>query len=361
MKQVKFNAFGPPFAVARCQEAPDVGDPSPWEVIVNVEAFPINVADLAMLAGDYGTLPRLPATIGMEAVGTVAECGEAVKGVNVGDRVVILANNNWAERRKVTLNAVQKVPKDLDVAQLALLKVNPATAYLLLHNVVELKPGDWIIQSAPLSSVGQCVLQLAQAKGIKTVNVVHRPELKDEVLQRGGNIVIEDSPDFAAGSGPDLAEQVRAALGLDPICLALDAVAGAGIQRLADCLADGGRIVSYGMLSGEPCQIAPEQLIFRGLSLQGFWLSKLVNRMSHQDRHDLFGTLSELMAQQQLRLDIDSYYPLSDIQAAIQRAMDRGRNGKVMVYTKYAPDDIKQRKSKTPIPQADRSPVGLTP
>jgi mitochondrial enoyl-[acyl-carrier protein] reductase / trans-2-enoyl-CoA reductase len=336
MKQVKFNAFGPPFAVAACLEGPDVGDPSSWEVIVNVELFPINVADLAMLAGDYGTLPQLPATIGMEAVGTVAQCGEAVQGLEVGDRVVILANNNWSERRKVALTAVHKVPRDIDIAQLSLLKVNPATAYMLLNHFVKLEPGDWVVQSAPLSGVGQSILQLAKAQGIKTINVIHRPELKDQVLELGGDVVIEDSA--------DLGERVRAATGLNSIRLALDAVAGPGIQRLADCLSDGAQIINYGMLSGESCVLAPEQTIFRGITLKGFWLSKLLNRMSNKERNELFGKLSHLIADQQLKIEIDSYYPLTDIRSALQRATERGRQGKVLVYTKFAPDHIKKQK-----------------
>lgn len=333
MKHIQFNSFGPPFAVASCVNAPDLGDPSPWEVIVDVEVFPINVADIAILAGDYGTLPQLPSTIGMEAVGTISECGEAIEELDVGDRVVILANNNWAERRKVAISAVQKVPKDVDLAQMSLLKVNPATAYMLLNDFVELEPGDWVIQSAPLSSVGQCIIQLAHAQGFKTVNVIHRPEIKAAVSELGGDVVLED--------GPNLGARARAAIGLDPIRLALDAVAGPGVERLADCLCDGGQVVNYGILSGESCVLAAEQTVFRGISLKGFWLSKILNRIPRHKRSALFDILSNLVADQKLHIDVDSYYPITDIKAALQRAMERGRQGKVLVYTKFAPDHIK--------------------
>jgi mitochondrial enoyl-[acyl-carrier protein] reductase / trans-2-enoyl-CoA reductase len=177
MKQIQFHTFGQPSLIAKCVETPDLGSPSAWEVTVDIEAFPINVADLAMLSGNYGTLPKLPATIGMEAVGRIAECGSAVKNYTVGDRVILLANNNWAERRKVPVATVHKVSDTADVAQLALLKV----AYLLLENFAQLEPGDWLIQTAPLSSVGQCIIQLAKAKGLKTVNIVHRTEIEAQV------------------------------------------------------------------------------------------------------------------------------------------------------------------------------------
>ena len=78
MKQVVYEKFGPPSTVAKCVEAPDPQAPSAWEVIVAVDAFPINPADLAMMYGQYGILNKPPSTIGMEAVGTVVEKGKSV-------------------------------------------------------------------------------------------------------------------------------------------------------------------------------------------------------------------------------------------------------------------------------------------
>jgi mitochondrial enoyl-[acyl-carrier protein] reductase / trans-2-enoyl-CoA reductase len=325
MKQIQFHAFGQPSHVAKCVETPDVTSPSAWEVTIDIEAFPINVADLAILSGNYGTLPKLPATIGMEAVGRIAECGSAVKNYTIGDRVILLANNNWAERRKVPVATVHKVSATADIAQLSLLKVNPATAYLLLENFAKLEPGDWLIQTAPLSSVGQCIIQIAKAKGLKTVNIIHRPEIEPEVLALGGDIVLQD--------GADLADRVRAGLGHESIHLALDAVAGAGVQRLAECLSEGGQIINYGMLSNESCAIRPEQTIFRGITLKGFWLSKILNRMSQPDRSALFQTLSEMVDSGKLKIGIDSCFAIEDIDKALRRAEQGGRNGKVIVLT----------------------------
>lgn len=325
MKQIQFHTFGQPSMVARCIDVPNVGAPSAWEVVVDIEAFPINVADLAMLSGSYGTLPKLPATIGMEAVGRVVECGSAVKTLSIGDRVVLLGNNNWAERRKVPIAAVHKVDSEGDAAQLAMLKVNPATAYLLLNDFAKLEAGDWVMQTAPLSSVGQCVIQIAKAQGLKTLNVVHRSDIEAEVIARGGDVVVE--------AGADLADRVRAAIGHDSIKLALDAVAGSGVQQLAEALSEGGQIINYGMLSNGICTISPDQTIFRGITLRGFWLSKILNRMSQGDRTHLFDTLSELMAKGNLKIDVDACFAISDINQALRRAEERGRKGKVIVLT----------------------------
>ena len=323
MKEIRFASFGQPSLVAKSVEVPDVGPPSAWEVVVDVEAFPINPADLAMLSGRYGKLPKLPSTIGMEAVGRVALRGTAVKDLEIGDRVVILANNNWAERRKVPAATVHKVPADGAVAQYAMLKVNPATAYMLLNRFQKLSEKEWIVQTAPLSSVGRCVVQIAKTMKVRTINVVKRAETKPNVLELGGDVAIED--------GPDLAQRVRAAIGQRPPRLALDAIAGPGVQRLAECLGEGGQIVNYGMLSAENCSLSPEQCIFRGVSLVGFWLSSVLNRLTLPERTSLYSAISDMVVSGTLNMAIDSQFPFSEITEALRRAEQSGRSGKVIV------------------------------
>lgn len=329
MKQIQFAAFGQPSQVARLIDVAELAPPSAWEVVVDIEAFPINVSDLATLSGHYGTLPHLPSTIGMEAVGRVSHCGSSVVDLVPGDRVILLANNNWCERRKVPMATVHKVDRESDPLQMAMLKVNPATAYMLLHDCQQLMEGDWIIQNAPLSSVGQSVIQIARSMGVRTVNVVRRLETTAKVLSIGGSIVVED--------GPDLAQRVSDLIGRDPVRLALDAVAGPGVNRLAECLVEGSSIINYGMLSTEACVLSAEQTIFRNISLRGFWLSKLLSRMPQSKRIELLGTLAAMVTSGKLQMEVDSVFPIEEIQAALQRAEQGGRNGKVLVTTKYYP------------------------
>ncbi len=327
MKQIQLSQFGQPSVVAKCVEVADVGAPSAWEVVVDIEAFPINVADLAMMAGRYGTLPKLPSTIGMEAVGVVQQCGSAVTNLQVGDRVVLLANNNWAERRKVPATTVHKVPGNIDPVQLSMLKVNPATALLILENFGNLQTGDWVLQTAPLGSVGQCVIQLAKCKGFKTVNIVRTDEARQKVLALGG--------DVAVVSNESMASELKSSIAGDSIRLAMDAVAGPGTSQLADCLSDGGTIVNYGMLSAEPCVIKPEHTIFHNISLVGFWLSKTLNRLRLDQRVQLFDSLCSYLHNSSLKMSVDSTFPIESIGDALRRAEQGGRNGKVIVTTHH--------------------------
>ncbi len=323
MKQIQFTSFGQPSIVARCVDVADVGEPAAWEVVVRIEAFPINVADLAMLAGRYGSLPKPPATIGMEAVGIIEKCGTSVTSLNEGDRVIILANNNWAERRKVAAATVHRVPADADPIQLSMLKVNPTTAYLMLNRFEKLERGDWIIQNAPLGSVGQSVIQLAKACGLRTLNIVRSIDAKADVIQLGGDVAVVD--------GNDLHSQVKSAVGHEPVRIAFDAVAGNGTDRLASCLAEHATVINYGMLSNEHCAIAPEHTIFRNITLRGFWLSKLLNRLNQDERTELYDTLSDKISSGSLTMSVDSCFPITKIGDALRRAEQGGRSGKVIV------------------------------
>jgi mitochondrial enoyl-[acyl-carrier protein] reductase / trans-2-enoyl-CoA reductase len=323
MKQVQFTTFGTPHEVAECVEVPDVGEPGPDEVVIEVEAFPINPADLLTMTGNYAVRPQLPATLGAECVGRITAVGADVRRLAPGDRVINLGRDNWCQRRKVAAAQALKVPADADVLQLAMLKVNPATALLMLRNYVELQPGDWVIQDAANSGVGTNLIRLAKADGIRTVNVVRRGALTKPLQVIGADRVVVD--------GADLAERVREATGGVAIRLAIDAIGGAMALRLADCLAEGGTVVNYGLLSGEPCQLGAHHTIFKSITLTGFWLQKALTSMARPDLEALYGDLAARIADGTLRVEVEATYPIEEIKAALAHAGRAGRSGKILV------------------------------
>ena len=271
MKIVQLNAFGVPHEVCQCVDVPEPPAPATDEVTVSIEASPINPADLLLITGRYGKLPPLPTTPGAEAVGRVTALGTGVKDIVEGARVMMPARQNWSERRTVKADTVLEVPSDIDVLQLATLRIGPPTAHLLLRDMVALQPGDWVIQDAANSGVGRQLIRYARARGIHTVNIVRRESLAELLQSDGADVVLVD--------GVDLPERVRNAVGDGQIRLAIDAIGGEITRRLCDCLADGGTFVSYGMLSGQPCLIEPEQFCFRGIQARGFWLLVELTRL----------------------------------------------------------------------------------
>ena len=97
--------------------------------------------------------------------------------------------------------------------------------------------GDWMIQNAANSAAGRAVIEIAHDLGYKTVNVVRRAELIDELRAEGGDVVLVD--------GENLREEVRNATGGAPIRLGLNAVGGDSALRLANCLAPAATLVSF--------------------------------------------------------------------------------------------------------------------
>ena len=173
MKYVELTRFGIPWEVCRMVEGPALGSPGPGEVNIKVEAGPINPAELLLIEGKYASRPPLPARLGIEGVGTITAVSYTHLRAAMGDRVMSLGRTNWAEEIQVSSGTVVKVPKNADVQQLSMLKVNPATAMFMLERCVNLKPGDWVIQNAANSAVGRYIIQLAKTKGVKTVSYTH--------------------------------------------------------------------------------------------------------------------------------------------------------------------------------------------
>jgi trans-2-enoyl-CoA reductase len=323
MKVAELTAIGPAETVVRCAQMDEPPPPGPGEVTIDIHACPINPADILGFEGNYASVPETPCRIGIEGAGRVTAVGEDVTDLEPGDPVMSLARANWAERLTLPAEQVVKLPAGIDIEQAAMLKVNAATAMLMLRDYVTLRPGDWAIQDAANSGVGTDLIKLARAQGFKTVNVVRRAELIEPLKALGADVVVVD--------GPDLAERVRAETGGAEIHLAVDAVGGAIIQRLAECLTEGGTIVNYGLLSGEPCQIEAHQLVFRDVRLVGFWLAKLMRGMSREEIAALYRELVGHMMDGTLRVAIEARYPLDRISEALAHAKRGSRGGKILL------------------------------
>jgi NADPH:quinone reductase-like Zn-dependent oxidoreductase len=263
MKKVEITDYGAPEAVAHCIEAPDVGTPDAGEVVFDVLAFPVNPADISFCRGTYRLRPALPATPGAECVGRVAAVGAGVGGIRRGDLVVNLQRENWVQRRRIRAEDAIPVPAGVDPAQAAMLRINPATALLLLEDPADLDRGDWVIQNVANSAVGRHLIVLAKAMGVRTLNVVRRDDVAAELQALGAGVVLVD--------GPDLARRAAAATGDAPIRLGIDAVSGEALKRIADCVADGGVAVTYGGMSGSDPVISRAALA-RGVILKSFML-----------------------------------------------------------------------------------------
>jgi NADPH:quinone reductase-like Zn-dependent oxidoreductase len=323
MKQVLIDRYGVPEEVARCADVPDVGAPAAGEVVFDVLAFPINPADISFCRGTYRLRPSLPATPGAECIGRVTAVGAGVSHVAPGDLVINLQRENWTQRRRVKAQDVIAVPSKMDLRQAAMLRINPATALLLLTDIVPLKPGDWVIQNVANSAVGRLVIPLARQRGIKTMNVVRRESLFAELTAIGADACVVD--------GPDLAERVKAQTGGGPIRLALDAVSGGATARIAACLSDGGVVCNYGSMSGDDPVMPRGVLTNNGLSLVGFILGRGLSTRSREQIGQIYAELGRQVLAGTLVAPVEEVYAIADITAALAHAQRGERTGKILV------------------------------
>ncbi|BAN47467.1 zinc-dependent alcohol dehydrogenase family protein [Metapseudomonas resinovorans] len=293
------------------------------QALVKVLAAPINPSDVLTLTGEYGMLPPLPAIGGNEGVGEVLEVAADVSNLKPGQTVLLpVGCGTW--RTHLIADAKQLIPlPSADPQQLAMLTVNPPTAYLMLRDFVELQPGDWVIQNAANSGVGSYLIQLAKIRGLKTINVVRRDSAVAAVAAEGGDVVLVD--------GPDLPKRVREATGGAPVKLGIDAVGGASTDHLANSLAEGGVLVNYGRMSGEPCQVNPGSFVFRDVTLKGFWLARWFRQATPQQQMQLFGELIQLIASGKLKARIAATYDISQVKEAVAAAASGERDGKIVL------------------------------
>lgn len=323
MKAIHLLRHARPDEACDCVEVEDVGAPGEGEVVVEIRASAINPADLLIMEGRYPGPETLPAPMGIEGAGRVVAVGAGVTGLAVGDKVISLGRANWAERIKVPADRVVKVPEGIDFAQAAMLKANPPSAHFMLTDYVDLNPGDWVAQNAANSAVGRHVIRFARARGLKSVNIVRRESLVAELKAHGADVVAVD--------GDDVAQRVRAEIGPQaPVRLGIDAVGGRSCLRLADCLSDGGIVVNYGFLSGEPCMITPHQAIIHDITLKGFWLMRKMQQLSRDEIGALYAEMAGAFMDGTLEVPVEACYDLSEVKAALAHAWKSGRDGKVL-------------------------------
>uniref|UniRef100_UPI0023DD4AC4 enoyl-[acyl-carrier-protein] reductase, mitochondrial-like n=1 Tax=Callithrix jacchus TaxID=9483 RepID=UPI0023DD4AC4 len=269
------------------------------DVLMKMLAAPINPSDINMIQGNYSLLPELPAVGGNEGVAQVLAVGSSVTRLKPGDWV-IPANaglGTWRTEAMFSEEALIQVPSDIPLESAATLGVNPCTAYRMLMDFEQLQPGDSVIQNASNSGVGQAVIQIAAALGLRTISVVQdRPDIQkltDRLKSLGAKHVITEEE----LRRPEIKNLFK---DMPQPHLALNCVGGKSSTELLRQLARGGTMVTYGGMAKQPIIASVSLLIFKDLKLRGFWLSQWKKDHSPDQFKELILTLCDLIRQGQL-------------------------------------------------------------
>jgi NADPH:quinone reductase-like Zn-dependent oxidoreductase len=324
MRQLQLVAHGEPSDVIELNTVsePALGEE---EVLISMEAAPLNPSDFLFVRGMYGVRPVFPSSVGAEGVGRIAKIGSKVDVALQGNRVLILPTyeqGTWADQVVVPVRNIVPMSDEADPLQLSMIGINPVTAYLLLNRYVSLMPGDWIGQTAANSAMGQYVIALAKLAGVKTLNVVRREEAAEQVRQLGGDRVVLQ--------GDNLHKDIEEALGGKKLSLVLDTVGGTPVGEAAKSLKTGGSIVVYALQSGQFPVISPRDFIYRGLSLHGFWLINWIRNAPRTEIQEIYQKLGDLVADGSLSATVEHVYPLEHFKEAFEQSLKSNRSGKIL-------------------------------
>jgi len=321
IQSLQIESFGQPNEVVsllRTQKTPLMAG----QLRITISAAPINPADINYIQGTYGVRPELPTQLGIEASGIVSESNAS--DIKVGAQVIFLKRvGAWANEVVCDADAVLALEGQIDHLQLSMLKVNPMTAWRLLTAYTKLNQGDYIIQNAANSGVGQCVIQIAKLLGFKTINLVRRESLIEPLKALGADIVLLDNSGYK-----DQLLEIIDSTNLPKI--GFNAVGGDSALRLMDALAEKGSHVTYGAMSMRSLKVPNKFLIFKRITLQGLWVTKDIAELPKQYIHDSYRQLAAWLADGSLTQRIDKTYPLSQYAAALDHHLNQEKNGKIL-------------------------------
>jgi NADPH:quinone reductase-like Zn-dependent oxidoreductase len=318
MKAAVLTNYGDPVTSLEYRDVPEPEKPGAGQVLVGVEFAPINFSDILVARGLYALRPDLPSVIGNEGVGRVLEIGRQVTDLRVGARVALpLGRFVWRERVVLPAADLIALPEDADPRQLAMVSINPPSAYLLLEEFLELHQGDWIALNAANSSIARWIVGFAKKKGLRIVGLARRAEVLESLRAAGCDLSLLD--------GDTAPSEMAAALGKVRPRLALDAVGGDASGRLTKLLGQGGVFVSYANETFTPMAISPFEVIFNDLTIRGFSLG---NPAFAAQIPIAIREAAEMIAAGEVSVPIAATYPLNEIKAAITHAL---RGGKVLL------------------------------
>ncbi|GAA5229981.1 zinc-binding dehydrogenase [Arthrobacter cryoconiti] len=324
MRALVHHDFGDPSEVLTVEDIP-VPDPGSGEVRVRLLLSPIHNHDLWTIRGTYGFKPELPARAGSEAVGIVDAIGDGVTGLNVGQRVATGGTFGvWAEYFIAKAGALIPVDDSISDEVAGQLISMPFSAISLLDSL-NLSSGDWFVQNAANGTVGRLLAQLAAARGLNVIGLVRRGDGVGELSEQGiKNIVSTDSTGWV--------NEVRAIVGDAPIIAGIDSVGGSASGEVLSLLADAGTLVVFGAMQSPVMQIGSGDIIFKQLSVRGFWGSKVSASMPCQKRGALLGELVDYIGSAVITLPVEASYSFDEARTAAKENLTPGRVGKIVLH-----------------------------
>jgi NADPH:quinone reductase-like Zn-dependent oxidoreductase len=310
-------------------ETRPVPQSGPGQVLVQMEATPVNPSDVMFLSGRYGLKKALPVVPGLEGAGTVvASGGGALASLRNGRRVACFASDSadgtWAQYMVTDATRVIPVGADVPAEQAATALVNPLTALALLE-LARQHRARAIVSTAAASQVGRMLLRLANARGVPAVHIVRRDEQVTLLRELGGQHVLNST-------SPTFEDDLRSITRELKATVLFDAVAGELTYRVLGAMPSRSVAYVYGGLSMAPVKTSLSDLIFKSKEVRGFWLARPTQQLSRMSLlRVLWNGRRVLRGDDLTRSEIRGRYSLDDAPAAIADYAERMSAGKVII------------------------------
>jgi NADPH2:quinone reductase len=322
MKAILCTEWGGPEKLSVGEAEPP--SPGAGEVVIDVKAAGVNFADTVIIQGTYQLKPDFPFTPGLEVAGTVAQLGDGVDNVSIGDRVVGIPNiGAFAEQVPVKAPAVVRIPDAMDFETAASFAVAYSTSHMALGYRAGLKEGETLLIFGAAGGVGLTAVEIGKIMGANVIACASTQEKLDLCKDMGADHVINYSDE-------DIRERVKEITGGKGADVVYDPVGGAAFDAAMRAINWEGRIVVVGFASGDFNQARTNILMVKNIEVMGFyWGSYSIHKPSAIG--ESMGELIRMWEDGQLKPHISHTLPLEQAGDALALMMGRKSTGKMVL------------------------------
>jgi NADPH2:quinone reductase len=291
------------------------------EVRVAIRAAGINFPDILMVAGEYQLKPELPFTPGVEAAGDVVEVNGDVKGVSIGDRVIVrMRHGAYTDEAVVAPTQLVRLPSTFDYAEGATFLAAYGTAYHGLIDRGQLRQGEVLLVHGAGGGVGLAAVETGKLLGA-TVIAAASSEDKLAVAKAKGadHLLLYSREPFR-----DAVKRITGGRGADVV---FDPVGGQIFEDSVRCIAWGARLLVVGFTGGIGLA-RTNLLLIKGASVLGVRAGEAVRRNPALAETRL-KTLVDWAEQGKIRPNVSHRLPLEEFARAMRLLIERKAIGRV--------------------------------
>lgn len=319
MKALRIHEFGGVDVLS--WEEVDQPKPRPHQVLIKVDSAGVNYADVMRRQGGHSG-GSLPTTLGIESAGVIAEVGDAVTWLTVGQRVMAMGPAGQAEYAVVHAGFVFPYPETINPVHAGGMPVVLLTSYHTLKTRGQMQPGETVLIQAGASGVGSVAIQMAKSWGARVITTASTDEKLELARSLGADITINYTRQ-------DFEEEVLKETEGEGAALVLESVGGEVLEKSIRCIAANGRLITYGNSSGQPANLISDEITPANRTVIGLSMSR--SPVGSLDHKSAMAELMPMVVNGQINLVVDQILPMSEAGQAHEHVSQRGTRGKVIL------------------------------